>query len=764
MALPRFIASTPIQPGPIVSTASVFDKLAKTFGSVVTATGARIGAQVGENLGFKPTLAITPATKAFNQAGLQANKYAVAADITVHSQDLLDEFGTNVNGPESLQAYQKTYQQYANDLLNTVPVENRGMTRNLLINQGMRGAAKISKKLQAQSTAEGLGNFYSAYSSFYNEMSNTARQPSAASQQSALGYYGTISNLLSDARNTGMISAKTEVDLRLKAQKEIQRQNVYGQYQATPDKLKFIQNFAKSNKYDKAFSAPEKDVITKSLISFNKTQGRIDGINQVDIDNQLDDLKLQAKEGISVNPQELTNVVNWDPTKEKNIATQLNQEAQIGVTTRQFQHDSLGNIQQQIASLSEPLSKKEAAKPGAAQLVAMRTVIANNLTRTLRETLKDPAQAAFEDPAVQDKIQTWENENPFRGPEDQATYQMKRNQAVQSIIVNNLKTRGFAEGKIHAISNANALQFIGQINKGGFEDGLNILGALRQESGPNWKYAYQSLIANGLSQKMQMAVGLQRIPASEVNLGAVQQSFDLKQSDISKLIPANIQSSIKANFDANSRIQTAFDSLNAGKTQNLPQQAALRQSILNLAYVLYEQGDANGRGKDDPAGAVNSSFNILYGNRFSEINQNYRVPLAVDGSEVRAMIKAQNARMNLLDFKALKGANPALSKHFIKATDLQDAIRKGKWVSDPTDQNRWTRVAVDGRVVNLENGQPWAFTTKDLLNPQILQAVKTEQLREEALRPSPLGNLEEAIGLPDTNTILNLFRRTELQQ
>ncbi len=725
--IPRFVSNQSIEPGPVTSTADVFDSLKKLFSAGITQQAKKAGARAGENLDFSPTLGITPSSKAFNEAGIRANRYAVGADVITKSDQLKKEFANNVQGPETLTEYKDTFQTYANTILDSVPTENRGYTKNLLINQGRRGEALIAKKLKDQSNVQGMEEFYGMYHAYFNEMSNSAAESSETSQQSAVNYYGRLNNMIADANKAGIIGDKTAVDLDRSAQQELQKQNVMGQYRASTDKLGFIQKFSESKKYDKVFSAGQKQTIESNLFALNKKDERIQGINAADINQQKNDLKLQAKRGVQLDHQEFTNVVNFDPANENNLRRQLEQQAQIGANVREHKFAPLGQMDAVINNLSQPISDKEAAKPGAAENQATRKAIANELTQVKHQTLKDPGEAAMQDPAVQEKIQQYDTANPFNPTQtNELTYQATRQQHIQQMVIANLQSRGFPEGNIKAIPNAEASEINSNINRAGFEGGLSILNNLQKVSGPTWKYVHQSLVANGLSKDMQFAQGLQAIPKSEVNMGAIQESFTLSNADAEKAITGGSKtiSAINTAVTSNPGMVSFLATLNSAKSPNLAEQAKMISSVQSLAYVYYIRGDAEGKGKDDETTAAKAAYETLLGNRYSEVNNTYRVPENVDPTAVRDMIKIKDKKLSKMDFKVLGTANPALSLSFRKGTDFRDAIRGGHWVSDPTDQNRWVYVAIDGRAVQLEDGKDLSFTTSDLTDPQFLSAAK----------------------------------------
>lgn len=766
MPLPVFTSTAQIQPGPIASTAGVFDKLADTFGQAVTAEAKTAGVVAGQRLGFKAIpLAITPATKAFNQAGLEANRFSAAADATQHANELLNEFGTNVNGPESLAEYQQAFTAYSRQLLATIPIQNRALMNNILTNKGIRGAAVISKKLQKQSNFEGLQGFYSQNEIWQNEISNAARQPDKGNQRSALGYYGQQLQAIDAAVQSGMLDATTGVRLKLNARLSINKSRFLGQYLAQPinKRAEFLQKAQNSKAYNREFSATQKATQINKAGNLQRTLDRVDGVTNLDLQEQFKDMGQQALNGQPINEEERTSWLAAHPLRVDDLNNHIDTNAWVGSAIRKTQHEPIANVMGSIDELRKPLPAKELAKPGAARLIEARTKVANGLTKHLTTLFKDPALVTSQDPAVQKQQATWNNEHPFRTPETVASYEARQMQAHYSILDKTMQGYGLAAGKRNLLTNAQSKGLIDNININGFEAGIDTLAGIRKAAGNMWQGIQQSLHKQGMRYGTTVAIGMTGYPTGESNLSQIQQAEILTPSDIDAQIPKDQQAAIIS--DLQTSFQTYFTSRNKVPTNDLKDQAKLINLMEKVAYVKYIKGDAQGLGKGNPQEAAEAAFENVVAGRYDSINKDYVVPRGEDSGAVRSAVNEQKALAKegkIAFFTPITGVD-GLPITKAALDNYKDNISKATFVNNSSNQMELIAVGVNGKTIPLKNGKIWSLNQADAsTNAGFLSRVESARTAKTRRgRVSTLAKVLPSALFPTLAPALQAFERLQ---
>lgn len=771
MPLPIFTSTAQIQPGPIASTAGVFDKLADTFGKAVTATAAKAGVEAGQRLGFKTVpLAITPATEAFNKAGLEANRFSAAADVTQHTNELLNEFGTNVNGSESLQEYQQAFTAYSKNLLDTIPIENRAVINNILTNKGIRGAAAISKKLQKQSNFEGLKLFYNNDTILGNEISNAARQPDKANQQSALGYYGVRVQQINQAVKSGLIDAKSGVGMLQRARLSINQNGFLGQYLAQPinKRAEFLQKTQNSKAYDGEFSATQKATQINKAGNLQRTLDRVDGVTNLDLEEQFNDMGKQALNGVPINESERTSWLAAHPLRADDLNNHIDTNAWVGSTIRKNQYEPIANVMGSIDELRKPLPAKELEKPGASRLLEARTKVANGLTKHLTELFKDPALVTSQDPAVQKQQATWNNENPFRpSQETKLQYDAKQMQFHYGLLDKTMQGYGLAAGKRNLLTNAQSKGLIDNININGFEAGINTLAGIRKAAGPMWGGIQQSLHKQGMRYGTTVAIGMTGYPTGESNINQIKEAEELTPKEVDNLIPKDQQAAIIADLQASPQFISYFNSRSKVPTNDLKDQSKLINLMEKVAYVKYIKGDAQGLGKGDPQEAAEASLENLVLGRYDSVNNDYVVPLGEDSGAVRAGLNQQDAlaKENKIAFFVPKTGIKGLPLTQAAIDNYKDNISKRTWVNNSMNQMELMAVGINGKPIPLKNGKNWTQNIADMsTNAAFLSAAQSARTAKARLKKIKIITPALNVILPPLAPILQAFELLQDEQ
>lgn len=227
--IPEYEPTQQVSPGPLVNSAPIYEGYARIANQVEQVTrplaqnlanqqAEKEGTIAGSDPAFRKTIpSIGEASQAFNEAALAANKQQVSADIIqnlnkFHQQAMFNN-GQGVTD-QSASAFSDQSKTYLNNLMATVPMQNRQLVKNLWTAKSTMLQSSLQGKLNQKQTNMMQFNFDTNHNVISGEMS-------ASNQQGNYHYANTlrgqaIQNLKSAVEHGGMspkIASKYEEQL-----------------------------------------------------------------------------------------------------------------------------------------------------------------------------------------------------------------------------------------------------------------------------------------------------------------------------------------------------------------------------------------------------------------------------------------------------------------------------------------------------------------------------------------------------------------------
>lgn len=189
----RFEPTEAIDIGPAPSTLDTYNAYKRIFDNIEKQTQpiaqslvdqqAQIqGSKAGKQLGFKTGLAIGEAARAYNQAGLTANRMYISNKALETIDNYKNEaLGIGPDGHpiqghdgishQSIQEFNKKLAAYTSSSLETIPEENRQYYTSLMASKSTIASGQLSKELSGKNDREATLDFYNSNDHINNQVS-----------------------------------------------------------------------------------------------------------------------------------------------------------------------------------------------------------------------------------------------------------------------------------------------------------------------------------------------------------------------------------------------------------------------------------------------------------------------------------------------------------------------------------------------------------------------------------------------------------------
>jgi len=698
--LPEFVATTQIQPAPVVSNAPIFMAYSRLFNQVSQTINK--DAQVAE------------------AANLNANKLIAGADIAPNINRISQDSTRPLNN-NSINRFNAAVSGYSKGVMATVPRANRPYMTAMLTHASTIASQRIIAQVDKRNNIKGFEQYDHTFNQLQNQMANSAR---SGDEPGALTFRGQAQQLAQDAVNNGLLTGVQFKNYISNMDEQLHKQTALGNFNKMLIKgqgQEGIQQFQASKSYDKVLSPLQKESVVQEMRRLLKEHTQNIELQQGTINDTKKDLLLQARMSGQVDSNRMA-LVEESEMNRPGAFTSFQRQVDLNKIQHQMvartDGMTLGEMKQFQNQQLEPLSAKELAQPGAAQMLAMRQATAHDIQNRMKELSNDPALAIEHSATYQKQVAQFQK----FGTGDLVALKYKQ-----------MTQRGVPESQQTPFDNATSSALVSQIRALGPEQGLQQLTTLKAQYGDKFGGVMRGLMRNGLPESFSMAIGLQNLPKSEPYLPDMLEAWG---PGFKSILDTKTSSALS---DSLSDLTQPFvSSLNAASSANLKQQIAVEQNLKQYGQlILMKKGfdQSNPPSTSDIQSAANDAFTRVIGNRYSEITNNFRVPAFVDPAAVSLMNKNMEQKLATSDFKQLQADNPLLSKGFIKAQDFKDRILTGHWVTTPDEQGMaW--VDPLGRVLRSTNGQPFGYKFKDLNNPQFLA-----ELAKVPKKPSETGRI-----------------------
>jgi hypothetical protein len=736
--LPRYINQGQIQPGPLVSSAPVWDQVSKIFGQFEVQGAKEWGAAAGQQPGFQPIALPGAAGQAFNQAALQANKFFVGADISKHMQELNAAYSQNIHGNQSVSNYAQALNSYANQALSKIPAQNQPYARLMIQHLGARGLQDVQKKVTAQNNAVVSQHLHDEYQTYYNEMGNAARR---GDQKLAGFYYQQIHQGLETGAQSGIMKPMEVEKYKQAAQKEFNVQHALGGFESlltnpndNPDALmKYKDDFMNSKALDKVLSPEEREGVLRQMNALQKGRMRELGIGAAQLTQMSKNALTQAEAAGKVDPQlEATLEQNMSPAQWQEYQVNKGLAINRGTSLNEHRFDSIDTMKSEIANLKQPATAEEAKSPHVANIVASRFQLSNQLHKALAAFQADPAGTTRQDPTYQrmaDQIDT-NIISADPGTPGYATQTLQAAQKKDSLLLSLEQQRGLPKKDLGLLSQGEMSNVMNQIMQAPtLDDGSEMIQSLGARYGQNFGTVMNQMMKAGLPMYYQIIPGLEQFPDSAPHLSSIKMGLspEMVKEVNNKVVPAD-RTEIKQNVLVQSTpwLQTLTD-----PTQKL----AYTNAIAQYASYLYYQGQYGMGGNETFADAAQKAYQQIIGNRYQGFGATYRVPkyyvddqgklTPFNGEDVQSAMNIFQDRLNQQNLADVQAANPAFRG--VPLTSFGDEMRLGHWVSMANDSGYKFVSRSNNVQLRDASGQPIQFTMKDIYdNPHLASIVSRE--------------------------------------
>lgn len=532
--LPRYESTASVQVGPLVDAGPAYQALATMFGGMQTTVqgfaqkradenAQAAGAVAGMQPDFKTSKGIGEANATYNQAGLEANKLTLAADIGAKAESLRMEAEQNLSA-NSVETYKAAMQGYGKGVLANTPDENKPYVQNLLISHGMTGLEQLNKSLKERQDvfayAQGMSNISSLHDMATNAAFNgNQKQATALTAQAESTARGMVM--------LGQMSKTTYSALELKNRKEMLSADVVGQYQnalAHNQGDKFLKDFDKSTAYDAILSDTDKSALTEKMQSMVKTRMAANGVTKQTLDNLKDNVLLQVKNGISPDAKNIVMINAGDPENSQNFQNELSQANYQHALVQNGISGNQGDMQQSIVDLNK-VSPADLKTPQAAQTYATKQAAAKRIQEYQALVKDDPGEAVKNSPIYQNILAKSVQDTPTAAGQTAVNNFIKGGlangmpqsapgtQAVQTHIAETapatlaLQSRqGVKDENLTLVSNAEAAQVTSVLRGLPMANQMAALQQIQQLYGKNMQYVLPALAKAGLSMSSQLTL------------------------------------------------------------------------------------------------------------------------------------------------------------------------------------------------------------------------------------------------------------------
>jgi len=705
MALPTYTANQQVQVTPNPGDSAAWDTLGKLFGNVEQKIGQVRAEQA--------------------QAADQANKYLTQADVIQNTGRLYNQAQQNPNAEEALKQFSNSADGYSQGLLQSTPNANKPYVQYLLASQIQGKLNTLNGRLATQNKATADGAWQTTFETTLNEAANmNASDPENPNTKIMNAQ---IAPMVDTAANLGLIDGKQAAIYKLNAAKQLTSSNALGTYNRFVQSgnldaaAQYKQSFLDSN--NDLYNPTEKMAIEGHMDAFQSLQAQNEGITTQTVNNTLKSVVLRAQQtGNGPTAQEqsilqLGNPKEWDNTKNQISAAQL----QNGYV-QQNSNGSIGEMQQGIAKLSQPLTDAESADPNANLTQAAKHGAIAQLTKNIKQWNNDPAQATSEDPNFQQRsgvlqTQIVNTQPTLQNGQPNPVYQTQQMQFVRAqdqIALNVQAAKGIAPNKMSLISSGDAANAVAQIRTLPMAQQVQALTQIQQRYGENNQYVFPQLVKNGLPIASNYVMAMQNNPQSLGMLPTAIQAFSTPVKDLEASLPSGIKSKDILN-SVKDKLNDYVNSLGPNATGTLVNNIYAQAN--HLALQLAVHGESSSKAAED---AANSLINNHY--QYNTFNgQTYRIPQGTDPALIQRGVSylknlVSTTTPDKLDIKVPSYLYPGLPQNVRESLYFDNSVSRGYVLTNQDDTGIQFVDGYGAPILN-KNGQPYEASFQDLTNP-----------------------------------------------
>jgi polyhydroxyalkanoate synthesis regulator phasin len=742
--IPHYTSTANVQPGPLVDASPIYNALASVFGNVAKTANnalqqrANVAAQdqgfeAGMAPNFKPSDSMGEAAQVYNQAGLQAQKLTLGAEIGSKVNDLYNEASQNLS-EGSIATYNAALQGYGQSILNNTPAQNKPYIQALLLQHGTQGAQRLQTELVNRNKIFAYGQGMQTLQSWQTQAENAAAN---GNQGAATAYYTQAQKMADSLVAGGMMPKGAYASLQVQGKKQLLTADVIGQYQTAANQGKgqdFIQSFLSSKAYDAVLSPMDKESLINRMKTIEKTKLQAAGITNETISNLKKNVVFQAQNGQTPSAQDIATINAYDPDNSQNLANDISLGSYTHSLVQNGISSTIGDMQATVKELNT-VSPDELQGDNALKISLAKKAAAQQIQQYITQFPKDPMGTLQSNPnykqmtqsAIQDTLtpdgQTAVNQFVQNGPiaiptsADGVAAVQNYIQKSAPAILSLQKYQGIDPTKMSLISNAQAAQIVSQVRSLPAAQQVQTLNNLQQVYGQYSQYVFPKLVEQGLPQASNLLVAMQNNPQSVGMIPAAMQAFSTPTNQLQKALPDGVKSTdiltqVKSNLGDYINSLQGYNGLSASLIDNTYKQ------VNQLALQLVAQGEAPNKAAQDAASAL---INNHY--QFSTFNgHTYRVPYNVDKNLVNqatgymknlvAVNGINSIKVPTYFYPDLQQNDPELRKNLY----LQESVAQGYVVTN-SDDSGLTFVDRYGAPVTTANNQRISVSFSDIANP-----------------------------------------------
>ena len=667
--IPRYEAQTPIINAVVPSKAPVYGEIAKSAFVVSQVIERKHAQEKKQKMLLQKELLDSDLAK-------NLNKFYMDSRVDPDAKGALDSFNVAAKS-------------YTEKLLETTPKNLRPIIKRNAVRYIDSAQLKIQSRILQQREDELQLDFYNNIKQKSDLMSNVARDgtdPNAAIQ-SAID----IKNNIKHGVDAGFISPATGANIDSATYKDLHRNLLIGQYNnatTIKEKNSIINKIKKSKKYDKIFSADERDRILSSFQKSDLTGALVQRYGVATFGDLKKKIIFDAQHGKTLKGEDLAFLEQVYPKRFPELAVTIQNNEAIGSIVDSVKIAGVEDMHAKIAELSLPQNNNTYRK----------NLIATTATHLIQDNIKM---------LKNDPIQYLEGNEKLKEIRVQEAFKRKTNNPTAKsdaeVKINFQLGMGIAPEDIKIQMAEHDAADIASINNASIPDGIKFLEEKEKEY-PNTFNTYMKGITgrNGINHMYSTAYEMSKNPKTAGQINYFVNAMSIETGELNKQYKNATQPNIlfAGRRDADlhvsdiektvsSQTYALFHALRLQSTRNEDLISSLDTQFSKLAKYYVVAGL-----ETKPDKAVTRAYNAIIGNRYHEMTseEKYIVPLTVNKDQLKStfnridkMIEEEKIKPNLI-----RSMYPVSNK-LKQVRGLKTFINTGYWTNFMND-NKWIRV------------------------------------------------------------------------
>jgi hypothetical protein len=618
---PRYVSSSGVSAGPVEDTSGIYNSYVDIFDGIQKATmpiaksiafeqAKEQGEIAGENPGFKTAPSIGVASRAFNQAGLAANKMAITTDAAQQLQSFRNNaLGINPDGsripghdgitPTSIREYNADVAGFAEGQFKTIPAENRSYFKHMLAMKSTVDQTHLQTLLKKKQDRIGAVELSDANQTNNLQINELLSQGGVVSDEAAKQLLGVQTDNINKLMASGAITPTYAQSLKKANNKNFITYNHISNYNhllsTDPEEAgKYLDRVQLDPTVNTMLGTRGANALHSEMKGMAEARLRAEGATAQQMSQMSATLVDAAYNGKPID-QAMNqrvheyNVVHNRGGNNEILETNIQGAQYAGSLARQADTIPLSQAKEHQDSIDLLISSIKGTNPGDQHYKQQLTTASKDFRKKILARQTD-AQSWVEQTAQYRNMQV-------KVASDPKNYSQKD---LDGLSLNLQRLDGHDESTFKLLSNKDANTWSKRFRGAGQEETINIINSLKERYGVNLPVVLSNIDSvKGFNEQLSSIYTLANNPETSADVADVMQSMNSKPSQFSNhLTNINKGSSLSNKVSMASIKESirkeAAPSIDAYTSQGLYRTNEVDQTLTTAAhYLLYSNEKSN---------------------------------------------------------------------------------------------------------------------------------------------------------------------------